>query len=252
MPSISVLDATGAPVTVQTLPAVGSAAATASLPVVIAADQALWPATQTISGAVTVSNTVLVSGAFYPTTQPISGSVVVTGSVAVTGAFQATQPISVATLPLPTGASTEATLAALNTKTPAVGLTVESGASPITPASDSYQLRSATTCSRLILSAATTNSTNVKSATGGLKAIQGYNAKAAPVFLKLYDKATSPTVGTDIPVKTIYLPATGAFALDFAFKFVNGIGYALTLGAADTDTTALVAGDILCLNIDYI
>lgn len=39
----------------------------------------------------------------------------------VTGTFfQATQPVSATTLPLPTGASTEATLAALNTKTTAV------------------------------------------------------------------------------------------------------------------------------------
>lgn len=43
------------------------------------------------------------------TTQPVSGNVGVTGSVAVTGTFyQATQPVSAASLPLPTGASTAA------------------------------------------------------------------------------------------------------------------------------------------------
>lgn len=53
--------------------------------------------------------------------QPISGTVAVSGSVAVTGSFfQATQPISAVALPLPTGASTEATLAALNAKVTAV------------------------------------------------------------------------------------------------------------------------------------
>jgi hypothetical protein len=46
-----------------------------------------------------------------------SWNVGVTGSVAVTGTFwQATQPISAASLPLPTGASTEATLSQLNGK----------------------------------------------------------------------------------------------------------------------------------------
>lgn len=46
-----------------------------------------------------------------------SWAVSVTGSVAVTGTFfQATQPVSAAALPLPTGASTETTLAAVNTK----------------------------------------------------------------------------------------------------------------------------------------
>lgn len=44
-----------------------------------------------------------------------------TGTLAVTGTFwQATQPVSAASLPLPAGAATEATLAALNTKVTAV------------------------------------------------------------------------------------------------------------------------------------
>lgn len=71
------------------------------------------PATQPISGAVAVSN--------FPATQPISGTVAVSNhpaSQAVTGAFfQATQPVSAAALPLPSGASTEATLAAIKAKT---------------------------------------------------------------------------------------------------------------------------------------
>lgn len=45
----------------------------------------------------------------FPATQPISGTVAVSN-------FPATQPISAAALPLPAGASTEATLAALNAK----------------------------------------------------------------------------------------------------------------------------------------
>lgn len=53
----------------------------------------------------------------FPATQPISGSVAVSNfpsSQVVTGTFfQATQPISALSLPLPTGASTEITLAAI-------------------------------------------------------------------------------------------------------------------------------------------
>lgn len=48
-----------------------------------------------------------VSGTFWQSTQPVS----VSGSVAV-GNFPATQPVSAAALPLPTGAATETTLAA--------------------------------------------------------------------------------------------------------------------------------------------
>lgn len=52
-------------------------------------------------------------------TQTVSGTVTVgNASLAVTGTFwQATQPISAASLPLPTGASTEATLALIKAKT---------------------------------------------------------------------------------------------------------------------------------------
>lgn len=83
-----------------------------------------------------------ISGAtYYPGTQPVSGTVGVSGSVAVTGTFwQATQPISAAALPLPTGAATETTLAALNTKTPALGQAVAASSQPVVIASDQTPL----------------------------------------------------------------------------------------------------------------
>lgn len=63
---------------------------------------------------VPVSGTVAVTGAFFQVTQPVSGTVGVSGSVAVSGTFfQATQPVSAVSLPLPTGAATQATLASV-------------------------------------------------------------------------------------------------------------------------------------------
>lgn len=57
-------------------------------------------------------------------TQPVSGTVTAnagSGTFAVSGTFwQATQPVSAAALPLPSGASTEATLSTLNGKVTAV------------------------------------------------------------------------------------------------------------------------------------
>jgi hypothetical protein len=123
-----------------------------------------------------------------------------------------------------------------------------------TPASDDYARLPAVSASVLLSAAASTNATSAKASAGALKGIQGYNAKAAAVFLKFYDKATAPTVGTDTPVKTLYLPPATAFVFDFpeGFKFATGIAYALTGAAANADTTALAAGDIICLNVDYI
>ncbi len=108
---------------------------------------------------------------------------------------------------------------------------------------------------RLLSAAASTNATSVKNGAGRLVKIRGYNAKAALVYLKLYNKASAPTVGTDTPIMTIPLKASSDFDFDMQVlgaNFSTGIAYALTGAVTDADTTALVAGDILGLNIIYI
>jgi len=111
-----------------------------------------------------------------------------------------------------------------------------------------------TSTARLLSAAASTNGANVKASAGTLKRIQGHNARLSAVYLKLYNKASTPTVGTDVPVRTVYLPASASFVFDFpeGIAFATGIGYGLTTAGADADTGALTAGDILCLNVDYI
>jgi hypothetical protein len=108
--------------------------------------------------------------------------------------------------------------------------------------------------SRIVSAAATTNATSAKGSAGRLYAIQGYNAATSVRYLKLYNKATAPTVGTDTPVKTLALPPGAGFAFDWpvGYSFATGIGYGLTTGSADSDTSALTAGDVLGLNIDYV
>lgn len=59
-----------------------------------------FPATQAVSGSVSVTN--------FPASQPVTGTF-----------WQTTQPVSAASLPLPTGAATETTLAAASAKLPA-------------------------------------------------------------------------------------------------------------------------------------
>jgi len=113
---------------------------------------------------------------------------------------------------------------------------------------------SALTVARLLSSAATTNATSVKATAGKVAKIVGYNAAAAVRYLKLYNKASAPTVGTDVPVVTLALQPSAAFSFDIdaiGLIFATGIAYALTTGNADADTGALTAGDILGLNIFY-
>jgi hypothetical protein len=106
--------------------------------------------------------------------------------------------------------------------------------------------------SRLLSAAATTNATSVKAANGTIRSIIGYNASGSARYLKLYDKSSAPTVGTDAPVMTLYLPPTTGFAFDLDHYFGQGIAYAITGAAADADTTALTAGDIVGLNVAYL
>lgn len=108
---------------------------------------------------------------------------------------------------------------------------------------------------RLASAAGSTNATNLKTTAGRVYNIQGINVAAYPVYLVLYDSAASPPVpGTTAIRKKIPLAASAAFSFDWptGLKFGTGIGFALTKLAADADTTALVAGDVLQLNIDYL
>lgn len=109
------------------------------------------------------------------------------------------------------------------------------------------------TVSRIPSAAASTNATSAKMTPGILYSVIGFNAAAAARYLKIYDKESAPTVGTDTPKLTITLPASTAFTIDFPtpVEFRAGIAYALTTGVADNDTGALTAADVTGLNVIY-
>lgn len=100
-----------------------------------------------------------------------------------------------------------------------------------------------------IAAAASTNATSVKATPGKVYNITLYNNAAYAVFLKLYNKASAPTVGTDVPVLTVGVPATATggsrdINLD-GMDFSLGIAYAITKLVADNDTTVVVANDLV-------
>lgn len=105
---------------------------------------------------------------------------------------------------------------------------------------------------RLLSSAATTNATLIKASAGRLFLIIGRNNVASIRYLKFYNKASAPTVGTDVPVLTIALDASSRFEIDlnpYGQFFTTGIAFAITGAVADNDTTAIAAADILALNV---
>jgi hypothetical protein len=96
-------------------------------------------------------------------------------------------------------------------------------------------------------SAASTNGALILTGTSGLQAFFASNTGATDAFVKLYNKATAPTVGTDVPEMVIKVPATGQVELTpgfNAYRFPLGLGIAITGLAADTDTTAVAAGQV--------
>ncbi len=108
-----------------------------------------------------------------------------------------------------------------------------------------------------LVSAATTNATSVKASAGQIYMITASNVNAAARYLKLYNKASAPTVGTDTPVFTFIIPGNTAGAGTnipipaCGIAFGTGIAFALTTEATDAGTTAVAANEIV-VNLAYL
>jgi hypothetical protein len=167
----------------------------------------------------------------------VGGSAIALGQAAMTASVpvviasnQSTINVTVATA-LPAGTNT-------------IGNVVPTGAT--TTGATPYHLPS---------SAASNNSTNVKASAGTVYNITVTNTNAAVRYLKLYDKATAPTVGTDTPVMTLGIPPNvGGYSVPFpvGLKFSNGIGFGMVVNAADADNTSVAAGDLVGFNLAYV
>jgi hypothetical protein len=98
-----------------------------------------------------------------------------------------------------------------------------------------------------LLSGASTNATSVTSAATQLYGWHLYNSSAAAKFIKVYNTASSPTVGTDTPVLTLPLPAGAAANVHFTHGITlsTGFGFAITGAVGDADTTAVAANDVV-------
>jgi|SRR5581483_1205327 len=96
-----------------------------------------------------------------------------------------------------------------------------------------------------IVSAASTNATSTKASAGQVYHVCLNNNTSYPVFLKLYNKATAPTVGTDTPVHVLKADSgiSSCEATEEGYAFGTGIALALTKGIADTDNTAVALND---------
>lgn len=103
----------------------------------------------------------------------------------------------------------------------------------------------------MLISAATTNATNVKASAGKLGFCVVTNINAAVRYLKFYNTAAAPTVGTDVPVLVFAIPGAttgGGIAVPIppqGLNFTTGLSFALTTGVATADTGAVAANELV-------
>lgn len=102
------------------------------------------------------------------------------------------------------------------------------------------------------VAAGSTNATLVKASAGKVYSIQVNNINAAVRYLKLYNSATLPVVGTTAIVKTLAVPAASVQQFHFpgGLNFSAGIGFAMTTEATDAGTTGISASESV-INVDY-
>lgn len=96
-----------------------------------------------------------------------------------------------------------------------------------------------------LVAAASTNATSLKASAGQLYGASIYNNAGYPVYWKFYNKASSPTVGTDTVVFEVAVQAGTEREIhtDEGLAFATGIAYSLTKGITDTDATAVLLSD---------
>ena len=116
----------------------------------------------------------------------------------------------------------------------------------IFPSAQAVTNTPATPTATTLNSAATTNTGYAKASAGTLYGIACSNVSASVRYLKLYNKASAPTLASDTPV--LVIPIAAASVANFqlgplGLRFSTGIAYAITGGVADTDTTAIALGD---------
>jgi hypothetical protein len=106
------------------------------------------------------------------------------------------------------------------------------------------------------LSANNTTGLVVKASAGTLLSLNLTNTNAAARYVKVYNKATAPSVGTDTPIFTFLVPGATTGGVNNVrlpvqgVAFAIGIGLGITTGVTDGDTTAPAANEVI-VNASY-
>lgn len=251
-----------------------------------------WQATQPVSVAATLNTNATIQNSSLVVTQSIAtdlktqaetyqgGSAVGAGnplqvSLANTGAnatavkidgSAVTQPISAASLPLPSTAATSTKQSDGSQKTQvvdgsgnvisstanALDINIKSG-NPTSITLTPGTTNGASTC--VVQSAASTNATNCKGAAGLLYGVEVINTTSTIYYLRLYNLSSAPTCSSATGfIRTIPVPhgsGAGAGIANFytvGETYGTGIGFCLTGGGSSTDNTNAATGVYITLH----
>jgi len=176
----------------------------------------------TMSGSLPVAiasnqSSLAVTGTFYQTTQPVSGTF-----------WQTTQPVSIASSVAVTGTFYQATQPV-------------SIVSSATGGDTTFHL----------VSAATTNLTNIKASAGKVTGWYIYNSNASARKVAFHNTAGTPTAGSGV-VSAIVIPGLAAANVSFpdGIDFSTGIAISTVTDLTDAGTTAVGLNDLI-INIYY-
>jgi hypothetical protein len=211
------------------------------------------------------------------------------GSVSVSN-LPSTQAVTVASLPLPSGAATAAQQAAplgpvapgtatasnsvvigclSNTSLPSFAAGQE-GAVPCDSSGRPYVVTvpsannvpsylqavssGGATIYRAINAASSTMATNIKASSGTVYGYEACNAGASAAYLRIFALATAPVPGTSVPAISKLLAAGSCqgYSSSVGLASFNGIGFDVTSGSmADSDTTAVATANQVTIEIYY-
>lgn len=103
------------------------------------------------------------------------------------------------------------------------------------------------------ITTASTNATSVKASSCTLGAITFQGPSSTLAYLKIYDKSSAPTVGTDTPFCVLQMSTAASYysipllvlSIPGGIKLNNGLAFAVTALVADSDTTNAPANMIV-------
>ena len=192
------------------------------------------------TGAVVVSSSVLPTGAATSALQTTGNSslssidtktpALVTGRVPVDGSA-VTQPISAASLPLPAGAATQATLSSIDAKFSALGQNTMSASTPVVLSSNHSDI-SVKNKSSSFSNITTTGTTTIKSGAGIFRRLVINTKGVSSNTFTIYDN----TAGSGTVIATVdTVNSTGS--LEYGLAFSTGL---TIVSAAGTSANATV------------